>query len=148
MHLTHRISTYLGLYTDRVNMRTGVAQSFLESALYKAPDSDSVDHGINGSGIDADSCTCCCRCGRLREWKPNGLKGKRKSRSYSPIRTGVSELSSWLSEPPSQHGSTELKAPCVNAPGEAPIERLPVEVLGKVTLSALPIRPEVLIVIG
>ena len=129
-HLTRNPDTCI----DSFIMRTGAAQSFLESALYKAPYLDHAGDRVSSSSADADPCTCCCRCGRVREWKPSGLRAKRKSRSYSPIRTGVSELSGWLLEPPPHQEPVDLTTPSVNPPGGAPIERLPVEVLGNVIL--------------
>ena len=103
-------------------MRSGTAQSFLESGLHGLPQGESGDVG---------SCNCCCRCGRAREWKSFRPRGVRRTKSYSPLRTGVSELSGWTWASVLREEPVDLDAPRSFKPGEAPLERLPVEILGK-----------------
>ena len=110
-------------------MRSGVAQSFLETSLAGIQPQTPASHGPDSPKLGAQQCACCCRCGRGRDLKPTGLRVKRKSRSYSPIRTGVSELSDWLVEPSSTEEASQAKLPTVNRPGESPLERLPAEIL-------------------
>ena len=115
-------------------MKPGTAQSFFETSIHgrsspvqTEPDSDDVVVGPN-------ACTCCCRCGRIREWRPNGLRGKRRSRSYSPLRTNVFEVIDSHNEflPHKDHGAKDERVHF--AAGEAPLERLPVEILGRLIL--------------
>ena len=112
-------------------MRLGSAQSFLESNLHHEPPQHETTHIVDGSRSGVASCSCCCRCGRTREWTPVPFKTKRKSRSYSPIRTGVSELSEWLLKTPSVGIPPKLHAPRPSVPGQAPLEMLPTEILGQ-----------------
>lgn len=115
-------------------MKAGTAQSFLESSLTRAPlhDEAVVDDNDDKDATGAGSCNCCCRCGRSRDWKQVGSRGTRRSKSYSSLRTGVAEITSWDWEPPKRGlpVSIETTKPC--RPGEAPLERLPVEILGMV----------------
>ncbi|SLM35936.1 hypothetical protein LPUS_05346 [Lasallia pustulata] len=112
-------------------MKAGTAQSFLESSLTRAPlhDEAVVDDNDDKDATGAGSCNCCCRCGRSRDWKQVGSRGTRRSKSYSSLRTGVAEITSWDWEPPKRGlpVSIETTKPC--RPGEAPLERLPVEIL-------------------
>ena len=111
-------------------MRSGAAQSFLESTLHHERPQEQTTHALDSSTSSTANCSCCCRCGRVREWAPVPFNAKRKSRSYSPVRTGVSELSEWLLEIPSTGIPPKLRAPEPNAPGRAPLEMLPTEILG------------------
>lgn len=110
-------------------MRSGTAQSFLESINNAiAPQHET---GQDGDGlVELGSCKCCCRCGRIPKWRPAGPRGKRRSKSYTALRTGISELSGWDWEPP-KLVEPVLDVAKVYAPGEAPLERLPAEILGK-----------------
>ena len=111
-------------------MGSGVAQSFLESvnaSVGTSPDAGDDAGSPNGSG----TCDCCCRCGRNGKRQPLGPGRKRRSKSYSALRTGISELSGWDLDIPRRQEPVEIEAPKHYGPGEAPIERLPVEVLGK-----------------
>ena len=131
IQITHRPQQHHEKKRQRANpstMRSGTAQSFLESV-------DSVNPAGHESKLqeegrtDTGSCACCCRCGRVQKWKM-GPRGRR-SKSYTSLRTGISELSGWESEP--------TKAPEIATPhvaksyvaGQAPLERLPMEILGK-----------------
>ena len=118
-------------------MKAGTAQSFLESSLTRAPLHDEAvvddkDDKNDKDATGAGSCNCCCRCGRSRDWKQVGPWGTRRSKSHSSLRTGVAEITSWGWEPPKRAlpASIETTKPC--GPGEAPLERLPVEILGMV----------------
>ncbi len=112
-------------------MRSGIAQSFLETVNTSAGKAQEADHEAvspTGSG----TCDCCCRCGRNTKWQPLGPGRGRRSKSYTAPRTGISELSGWDLELPRRQESREIEQPRRNyGPGEAPLERLPVEVLGK-----------------
>lgn len=112
-------------------MRSATAQSFLESVNSSLSSSQFVtDHRRDGS-IEAGTCSCCCRCGRLSKWQPAGLRQKR-SKSYTALRTGISELSGWDWEAPRVAEPQPLDVVKVYGPGEAPLERLPIEILGEI----------------
>jgi hypothetical protein len=111
-------------------MRPGVAQSFFESPVPRGTSpSPSVQSNDTQLAVK-EPCSCCCRCGRAQEWKPNGFRGKRRSRSFSPPRTIVSELLGWTDEPESLDESVELTRGRLSGPGESSLEKLPVEILG------------------
>ena len=113
-------------------MRSGIAQSFLESVSNASvPKSPDAVHNNVGSLAGAGTCDCCCRCGRSAKWQPVGPGRKRRSKSYTALRTGISELSGWDLEPPRRQQPAEIQTDKSYGPGEAPIERLPVEVLGE-----------------
>lgn len=117
-------------------MRVGIAQSFLESvnASISEPGRDATSPTSpttsTTSSVSGETCECCCRCGRSPKWQPLG-RGKKRSKSYTALRTGISELSGWDSDitKPQQPQPIVIKQEF--GPGEAPLERLPVEVLGK-----------------
>ena len=111
-------------------MRSGTAQSFLESVSASAGKLQDAGHDA-GSPTGPSACDCCCRCGRNPKRQPLSLGSKRRSKSYTALRTGISELSGWDDEPPRKKVSTKVEAPKQYGPGESPFERLPVEVLGK-----------------
>ena len=114
-------------------MRAGIAQSFLESVINASvPPSPDPVHSV-GNTTSAGACDCCCRCGRSSKWQPLGPGRKRRSKSYTPPRTGISELSGWDLELPRRQEPAEIEAEKSYGAGEAPIERLPVEVLGEST---------------
>lgn len=115
-------------------MRSGIAQSFLESVNTTAgkPQEAGQDAGSPaGSPTDSGACDCCCRCGRSSKWQPLGAGRGRRSKSYTALRTGISELSGWDLELPPRQESRKVEAPRHYGAGDAPLERLPVEVLGK-----------------
>lgn len=118
-------------------MRSGVAQSFLESVNASLPTSPNPVHNA-GSPTGAGTCDCCCRCGRSSKWQPVGPGRKRRSKSYTALRTGISELSGWDSELPRYQEPAEIQVEKSYGPGEALIERLPVEVLGELSENSLP----------
>lgn len=109
----------------------GIAQSFFESVHGSVPTSPDTLHNA-GSPTGAGSCDCCCRCGRSPKWQPVGPGRKRRSKSYTALRTGISELSGWELEPRRCQEPAEIQLEKSYGPGEAPIERLPVEVLDEV----------------
>ena len=111
-------------------MRSGVAQSFLESVNASVPISPDAVHN-DGSPTRAGTCDCCCHCGRSSKRQPVGLGRKRRSKSYTALRTGISELSGWDLEIPRLQEPAEIHVEKSYGAGEAPLERLPVEVLGK-----------------
>lgn len=112
-------------------MRSAIAQSFLESVNSSLSSSQlETDHRRDGS-IEAGTCSCCCRCGRLSKWQPAGPR-KRRSKSYTALRTGISELSGWDWEAPRAAEPQLLDLVKAYGPGEAPLERLPVEILGEI----------------
>ena len=111
-------------------MRSGVAQSFLESVNGSVPISPDAVHN-DGSPTSAGTCDCCCHCGRSPNRQPVGLGRKRRSKSYTALRTGISELSGWDLEIPRLQEPAEIRVEKLYGAGEAPLERLPVEVLGK-----------------
>lgn len=110
-------------------MRSGIAQSFFESVNASVPTSPDALHNV-GSPTSPGTCDCCCRCGRSPKWQPVGPGRKRRSKSYTALRTGISELSGWDLEPTRRQEPVEIDVAKSYGPGEAPIERLPVEVLG------------------
>ena len=110
-------------------MRTsGVAQSFLESVNASISPKNEPTITLHGtSSADAPVCECCCRCGRGAK---AGRHGTKKSKSYTNLRTGISELSGWdLELPTRQEGRPVQKKEY--GPGESPLEKLPKEVLGE-----------------
>lgn len=109
-------------------MKTGIAQSFFESPIHRNTSPARSGASPDDKLVRKDACHCTCRCGRARERKVDGARGKRRSRSYSPLRTSVAELSGWTDEALLFDGVAEQKHE--TAPGEAPLERLPVEILG------------------
>lgn len=118
-------------------MRSGIAQSFFESVNASVPPSPDAVHNV-GSPTGAGTCDCCCRCGRSPKWQPVGLGRNRRSKSYTALRTGISELSGWDWELPRRQELAELQVEKSYGPGEAPIERLPVEVLGESSENSIP----------
>lgn len=119
----------------------GIAQSFFESVNASVPTSPDAVHNV-GNRTGAGTCDCCCRCGRSPKWQPVGPGRKRRSKSYTALRTGISELSGWDLELPRPQEPTEIEVEKSYAPGEAPIERLPVEVLDEIIAQlALDIPP-------
>ena len=108
-------------------MRSGIAQSFLESVNTAIPPAQSHEEK-DAITPDSGSCACCCRCGRSDSWKAPPARGHRRARSYTATRTGISELSGLDWEAPRAALTVELPKLC--DPGQAPLESLPVEVLG------------------
>lgn len=112
-------------------MRSGVAQSFLESPLGWTLAKLSTNRKGDDPTAAKNPCDCCCRCGRVVDRRPDGIKAVRKSRSHSPPRTSVSELSGWASQATQLGRRNNEHAQRQNGPGEAPLERLPAEILGE-----------------
>ena len=112
-------------------MRSGIAQSFLESVTTTAAGTSADANHDAGSPADNATCECCCRCGRSPKWQPVGPGRKRRSKSYSAVRTGISELSGWDLEIPKLQEPAEIEVTQSFGPGQAPLERLPAEVLGE-----------------
>ena len=115
-------------------MRAGIAQSFLESvnASISEPGRDgaSPTSPTTATTFPGETCECCCRCGRSPKWQPLG-RGKKRSKSYTALRTGISELSGWELAFPKSDEPQPIVVQQEFGPGEAPLERLPAEVLGK-----------------
>ena len=111
-------------------MRSGIAQSFLESVNAAGGTSADAKHDA-GSPTDNATCECCCRCGRSPKWQPVGPGRKRRSKSYTAVRTGISELSGWDVDIPRLQEPAEIDVVKSFGPGKAPLERLPAEVLGE-----------------
>ena len=111
-------------------MRSGIAQSFLESVNASVGTPQDATHDA-GSPTETPTCECCCRCGRSPKWQPVGPGRKRRSKSYTAIRTDISELSGWDLELPRRQEPLEIEVQKSYGPGQAPIERLPAEVLGE-----------------
>ncbi|KAK4696641.1 hypothetical protein P7C71_g1308, partial [Lecanoromycetidae sp. Uapishka_2] len=121
-------------------MRSGIAQSFLESVNASVATPTGAVHDA-GSPTESSTCDCCCRCGRNSQWQPAGLGRKRRSKSYTALRTGISELSGWDLEIPRRQEPAEIQEKSYG-PGQAPIERLPAEVLDEIIAQlALDIPP-------
>ncbi len=118
-------------------MRSGIAQSFFESVNTSVPTSPDAAHNV-GNPTGAGTCDCCCRCGRSPKWQPVGPGRKRRSKSYTALRTGISELSGWDLELPRCQEPAQIEFEKSYGPGEAPIERLPVEVLGECAENSFP----------
>lgn len=112
-------------------MRSATAQSFLESVNSSLSSSQIETSHKGDAPIEAGICSCCCRCGRLSKWEPAGPR-LRRSKSYTALRTGISELSPWDWEAPRVTEPMVLDVAKTYGPGEAPLERLPVEILGEI----------------
>lgn len=110
-------------------MRTGTAQSFLESINTSAsPQLEALTEGLLDH-VDAEGiCTCACRCGRSPVWRP---RGRKRSKSFTAMRSGISELSGWDTEPCQEPQPRPIEPAKQNGPGAAPLERLPAEILGE-----------------
>lgn len=112
-------------------MRVGTAQSFLESIDNNAPTRNESRQRVE-EPTDVGSCACCCRCGRVQKWRLGPRP--RRSQSYAALRTGISELSGWEGEPTTAAPIETPKAVKSYGAGQAPLEVLPFEILGKNTL--------------
>lgn len=110
-------------------MKTGTAQSFLESTNTSvSPQHEAFNDGLLDH-VDAEGiCTCACRCGRSPIWRP---RGRKRSKSFTAMRTGISELSGWDWEPRQEPQPISVEPSKDNGPGEAPLEGLPAEILGE-----------------
>ena len=110
-------------------MRSGIAQSFLESVNGSVATPTDAVHDA-ASPTESGSCDCCCHGGRSPKWQPPGPGRKRRSKSYTELRTGISELSGWDLDVLQCPEPAEIQEKSFG-PGESPIERLPAEVLGE-----------------
>ena len=110
-------------------MRAGTAQSFLESINTSvSPQREAFNDGLLDH-VDAEGiCTCACRCGHSPAWRP---RGRKRSKSFTAMRTGISELSGWDWEPRQEAQPIHVQPTKENGPGESPLERLPAEILGE-----------------
>lgn len=109
-------------------MRLGTAQSFLESVDSDTPTRYESRHQVE-EPTDVGSCACCCRCGRVQK-RRLGPRGRR-SKSYTALRTGISELSGWEWEP-TKAANTETPTVAKSfGASQSPLEMLPMEILGK-----------------
>ena len=111
-------------------MRSGIAQSFLESVNATITPHDEPLKDLASPVGSSETCECCCRCGRSPKWRPLA-RGKRRSKSYTALRTGISELSGWDLEAPKTEEPQLIESPKNYGPGQSPLERLPAEILGK-----------------
>ena len=107
-------------------MRSGTAQSFLETSSSSSPLLSKLQHDLR-SPTASESDPCACQC--------HGAKGSRgphrhskRSRSQTALRTGISELPEWEWDLSSPEPVTKLVK--VNRPGESALERLPIEIIG------------------
>ncbi|KAL9100347.1 MAG: hypothetical protein Q9163_004269 [Psora crenata] len=106
---------------------TGIAQSFLESVNASIAPKDKHPSSDGASPIDAGTCECCCRCGKNA--KPQPVRRlSRRTKSYTNLRTGISELSGWDLDLPRGQEARAVQDKQYGE-GEAPLEKLPVEVL-------------------
>ena len=111
-------------------MRSGIAQSFLESVNATiAPHDESIKDSPSPVS-SAETCECSCRCGRGPKWRPLA-RGTRRSKSYTALRTSISELSGWDLDIPKTQEPQVIESPRDFGPGDSPLERLPAEILGK-----------------
>ncbi|KAL9125215.1 MAG: hypothetical protein Q9217_005546 [Psora testacea] len=106
---------------------TGIAQSFLESVNASIAPKEEQPSFNGASPVDAGTCECCCHCGKSAKPQP-GRRLSRKSKSYTNLRTGISELSGWDLDLPRRQEVRHI-AQKQYRKGEAPLERLPIEVL-------------------
>ncbi|KAI9673215.1 MAG: hypothetical protein M1817_003078 [Caeruleum heppii] len=120
----------------------GVAQSFVESKetshnnTWAQHNPQYVAGPTNMATLAVTGPTFCCPCGRFRGWKQLKLRGKGLSRSSSDLRLlGSDARQGWEWETsPERVAEVKTKNPMprVSGPGEAPIERLPSEVLDQI----------------
>ncbi|KAL6717600.1 hypothetical protein ACLMJK_005515 [Lecanora helva] len=122
----------------------GIAQSFLESKNAAAGPPRDAAGGHEASSPTGGICDCCCHWGRgVKPQQPLGPGRKRRSKSYTELRTGISELSGWDLDLPRRKEPLEVQPLKHYEAGESPIERLPVEVLadGIIAQLALDLPP-------
>ena len=112
-------------------MRSGIAQSFFESPSRHDSTHTQLEKNSEEQVDGKDACSCCCHCGKAREGRFAKLTNRRRSRSYSPPRTSVSELSGWTSKLPEVTSEVKAGEAILNKAGESRLERLPTEILGK-----------------
>lgn len=123
-------ASFCNLNTNSFTMKSGIAQSFLESINTSVPSGHHHNEDKDAIPPDSSSCMCCCRCGRVESWRASiSGRGHRRARSYTAPRTGISELTGIEWEP--SKPAMAVEPPRTFGPGESPLERLPVEVLGK-----------------
>ena len=116
-------------------MRSGIAQSFVESGTATPVRREVVKELTQTSSTDsAESCECCCRCGRKAKGGHAQARGKRRSKSSTALRTAISEWSGWDDDVAIAitHELSSIETPSRQyRAGDSPLERLPTEVLGK-----------------
>ena len=121
-------------HADPVIMRsTGIAQSFLESVNASIAPKDQQQPSPTldvSSPIDVGTCECCCRCGKGAKSQALGRRVSRRTKSYTNLRTGISELSGYDFDLPRRQETLPVEKKQYGK-GESPIERLPTEVLGR-----------------
>lgn len=107
-------------------MRSGTAQSFLETSGSTSPLLAKLQHDISGpTPAESGPCSCDCHCGKVLR---GNHRDQKRSRSQTNLRTGIEELPAWDSDlsPP----EPVAKAAKANCPGGSSLEELPIEVLG------------------
>ena len=116
---------------------TGIAQSFLESvnASIAPKDQQQPSPILDAtSPVDIGTCECCCRCGKGPKLQSLGRRVSRKTKSYTNLRTGISELSGFDLDLPRRQDVPPVEKKQYGK-GESPIETLPTEVLGERSLT-------------
>lgn len=109
---------------------TGIAQSFLESVNASIAPKDDPSLLLTPDGLsplDAGACECCCRCGKGAKL---GRHVTKRSKSYTNLRTGISEVYGWDHETSVTPEARPVQKKEYGA-GESLLEKLPIEVLGE-----------------
>lgn len=122
-----------------------MAQSFVESKetshnnTWAQHNPQNTQPPSNMATLALTGPTFCCPCGHFRGWKQLKLRGKSLSRSSSDLRLlGSDAHHGWeweVSPERAPDATAQHPLPEVTAPGQAPIERLPPEVLDQIIAS-------------
>lgn len=114
---------------------TGIAQSFVDTHIEERPQPKEPEKPAASHRHDMQAPDFCCPCGGFLGWKQIRLGGKSLSRSYGDLRAlGNSQAKGWAWEAPTYPERKPVESkPQKPRPGTSAIEKLPPEVLGKLT---------------
>lgn len=118
----------------------GIAQSFVDTQQAPSPQEQDQERKLERLNQMQQAPDFCCPCGGFLGWKQIRLGGKSLSRSYSDLR-GLGNLQAkgwaWEAQEPEPVQLLPPKVPEMEIlqtpPGTSPLEKLPPEVLGKMS---------------
>ncbi|KAI9745002.1 MAG: hypothetical protein M1835_002631, partial [Candelina submexicana] len=124
----------------------GIAQSFVVSNVSSLGLDHSFERAITdeadllgdtdmAAAVALQSPSFCCPCGGFQGWKRIKLSGRHMSKSYGDLRSYDYDKLQWDWETGSELKDTtpvKEKGPFIYAAGEAPLEKLPAEVLDQI----------------